>query len=192
MLASLVLDPAARNYLEELTARLRAALDPLGVYLVGSGARGGYEPGRSDLDVLAVVRSPLTSRRHHEVVERCRHEALPCPARKLELVVYGPDGATVELNLNTGPDEFVDEVTEWFWFAVDRAIARETAKPLLGPPPAEAIAAPDDETLRRALREMVAWYEANEPGEAARVARARADAWLERGEWVTKRDVAPR
>jgi hypothetical protein len=185
-----MLDDAAREYLAELTRRLDATLSPRGVYLVGSGARGGYVPGRSDLDVIAVAREPVTAEQHAAVVGRCRHEALPCPARKLELVVYGPDGATVEVNLNSGPGEFVDEVTEWFWFVVDRAIAVDHGVALAGPPAREAIAAPVEDEVDRALREMVAWYEANEPGEPARLAAARADAWFDRGAWVTKRDVA--
>jgi len=48
-----------RDYLRELVLRLRAVLgsDLVGVYVGGSYALGAYEPGRSDADVAAVVRS---------------------------------------------------------------------------------------------------------------------------------------
>src|SRR3954454_8894976 len=48
-------------YLFELVERAQATLadDLVGVYAGGSWALGGYEPGRSDLDVAVVVRSPF-------------------------------------------------------------------------------------------------------------------------------------
>lgn len=177
-----------REYLDELTARLRRALDLRGVYLIGSAALGGYRPGKSDLDVLAVSATPVTAGQRAAVVATCRHEALPCPARKLELVVYAPDGETVELNLNTGRDETETPDVDGFWFVLDRAIAHRYAHPLLGPPPQQAIAAPADDAVDRALDEQVAWYEANEPGEPARIAAARARAYRETGTWARKTD----
>ena len=82
--------------------------------------------------------SPARSRRaaKQAIVERVRHEALPCPARGLELVVYplatarsGSAAPGFELNLNTGAamafrvDEQPGEI-EGFWFAIDRSILR--------------------------------------------------------------------
>src|SRR5215218_3799209 len=77
-------------YLAELARRLRELLgdDLLGVYAGGSYALGAYEPGRSDVDVTAVAAGPLAPASKRAVVERVRHEALACPARGLELVVY--------------------------------------------------------------------------------------------------------
>ena len=110
-----------QDYLNELTQRLTLTLDLRGAYVIGSAALGGYRPGESDLDVLAVSARPTTGEQRQAVVETCRHEALPCPARKLELVAYGPDGATAELN--TGPGEFGIGSADPFWFVLDRAIA---------------------------------------------------------------------
>ena len=108
----------------------------LGVYAGGSYALGAYEPGRSDIDVTAVAAAPLSPATKHAIVERLRHEALPCPARGLELVVYplatarsGGGEAGFELNLNTGAtmgfrvDEAPGDI-EGFWFAIDRSILR--------------------------------------------------------------------
>jgi hypothetical protein len=94
-------NPAVDGYLGELTRRLEAVLgdDLVGVYAGGSYALGEYEAGRSDLDVAAIVRAPLPPERAHEVVGAIRHEALPCPARGLEFVVYPLEvtrAATVE------------------------------------------------------------------------------------------------
>jgi predicted nucleotidyltransferase len=103
-----------RAYLEEIARRLRAVLgDPLvGVYAGGSYALGGYQPGRSDLDVAVVVREPLAEGAAAEILAAVGHDALPAPARKLELVVYTEEAArsqsvepSFELNLNTGPGE---------------------------------------------------------------------------------------
>ena len=81
----------------------------LGVYAGGSYALGAYEPGRSDIDVTAVAAGALSPAAKQAIVDRLRHEALPCPARGLELVVYplataraGGGEPGFELNLNTG------------------------------------------------------------------------------------------
>ncbi len=102
---------AERAYLDELVRRLQGLLGPelVGVYAGGSWALGGYEPGPSDLDVAVVVRKPLTGEAAERIVAELRHEAFPCPARGLELVVYteGTVGTPTiapgfELNLNAG------------------------------------------------------------------------------------------
>ena len=110
-------------YLDELTRRVAAALPVRAVVPIGSWSRGEYVPGRSDLDVVALATAPVTDAQRKHIVATCSHDALPCPATKLELVVYEPDGATVALNLNTGSDGTThDRGEEWFWFVIDRAL----------------------------------------------------------------------
>src|SRR5690242_20578027 len=78
-----------RNYLDKLTRAVQAALDQSlrAVFITGSTAVGAYREGSSDLDVLVVVEG--ASRAGLErIVATCDHEVLPCPAEKLELVVY--------------------------------------------------------------------------------------------------------
>src|SRR6476659_3794860 len=77
-------------YLDEVVARVRRAAgeELVGVYAGGSYAFGAYAPGRSDLDVAVVVRDAASRALRDDLVARLRHEALPCPARGLELVVY--------------------------------------------------------------------------------------------------------
>jgi nucleotidyltransferase-like protein len=96
-------------YLREQVARLRdlAGDELIGVYAGGSLALGGYEPGRSDVDIAGVVRSPPAQPLKEEIVAALRHESLSCPARGLELVLYWLDAvaepsldAAFDLNLN--------------------------------------------------------------------------------------------
>ncbi len=133
-------DPETTRYLQEVVRRLRAILgdELVGAYAGGSLALGGYDPGRSDVDVAVVCRGRLADEAKLEIVRALRHEALPCPARGLELVVYPestvreatPD-AGYELNLNTGrsmpfhlslsPGDGEAE----HWYGIDRAIVRD-------------------------------------------------------------------
>ncbi len=176
-------------YLAELSARLHAAIDPVAVYLTGSTAIGAHVEGRSDVDVLCVAAHPLTEDDRRTVVAACAHEALHVPARKLELVVYGPAG-TVELNLNTGAtDGTTTPRVDGFWFVLDRALAREHAVALHGPPARDVLAPVPREEVLAALREQVAWYAANEPGEQTVYAAARAWRYAVTGEFTGKRDA---
>lgn len=192
------MDDAARVYLHELAARLPEAR---AVYVIGSAAMGGYEPGRSDLDVLVAVDAPLDGAARDAIVARCSHDALPCPARKLELVVYTAAqlatpsrGQRWELNLNTGADEPLhagaDPAAEpWFWFVLDLAQARDHAVPLRGPPAHELIGEVPRTLALEALADCIAWYARHQPGEAAFLAAARAWRYVEEGVWSSKRDA---
>jgi len=81
---------AERAYLAELAEKLQGILGEslVGVYAGGSWALGGYEPPDSDLDVAVVIPEPLSDEAADGLVAALRHEAFPCPARGLELVVY--------------------------------------------------------------------------------------------------------
>jgi predicted nucleotidyltransferase len=189
-----------RAYLDELTRRLREVLggDLVGVYVGGSYALGGFEPGRSDLDVAVVVRSALDERAKNEVVAALRHEALPVPARKLELVVYRLEHARArevapafELNLNTGPQEFRADLEprsgEGHWFAIDRSVLAGNGLALFGPPASEVFGSPPREDLLPALAEVLRWYRRNEPESEDGVLNAgRSLRFAEDGAWVAK------
>jgi hypothetical protein len=196
------------DYLAELTRRLAAELGDalLGVYAGGSYALGAYEPGRSDLDVTAVVAGPLDTERKQALVAALRHEALPCPARGLELVVYplattrsGGAEPGFELNLNTGErmDLRVDEAPgdiEGFWFAIDRAILRDHGVALLGPPPQELFAPIPRATLLALLAESVRWHRDSDVpvGSDVVLNTARALHFADTGTWVSKREAGAR
>ena len=194
---------AEHAYLRELTARLRRVLGAnlVGVYVGGSYALGGYEPGRSDLDVAVVVREGLDPGSPNAIANAVRHEVLPCPARKLELVVYLLDAAaspsvepSFELNLNTGPCEvrvdLAPQPGEGHWFAIDRSILAAHGVPLVGPPAAEVFVSPARRDLLPLLAQTLRWYEANEPkSEAALRNAGRSLRFAREGVWVPKSEA---
>jgi hypothetical protein len=193
------LDAAAEAYVEELTRRLRETLGDglVGVWLIGSGARDDYLPGRSDIDVAVAVSRPLTAAEKERVVERCRHEALTCPAKGLELVVYVPDRAPgYELNLNGGPVvpfhvSYRAGEDAPHWFVVDLAASRDCARTLIGPTFADVFPELGAETVHAALRELLDWQvriELTAPNtvlNACRIWRFAAE-----GVWSSKTDAA--
>jgi hypothetical protein len=192
---------AERAYLDEVVRRLQELLGPelVGVYAGGSWALGGYEPERSDLDVAIVVREPLTDEVADRIVAELRHEAFPCPARGLELVVYtkrAAGRATVvpgfELNLNTGSGlvfraDREPQPGERHWFAIDRSVLSEHGIALFGPAAADVFApiAPDE--LRPVLADVLRWYEPEAPASDDAVLNAgRSLRFARDGIWLPK------
>ncbi|MFL5828136.1 MAG: aminoglycoside adenylyltransferase domain-containing protein, partial [Thermoleophilaceae bacterium] len=127
-----------------------------------------------------------------------RQDALPCPARKLELVVYRREvvatpGRTVpfELNLNTGRyEEHVsyDPAQESpHWFVLDLAISRGQGRSLYGPRPAELIAEVPPDAVRAALLQALDWWQRQLPDSPNTLLSAcRAWRWAEHGDWLSK------
>jgi hypothetical protein len=172
-------------YLDRLTSGVAAALGESlrAVYLSGSAAVGAYRPGSSDLDVLVAVEG--TSRGQLEqLVATCAHDVIPCPATKLELVVYEVDvlaapGSQPRWSLNFDTGESTHQV-DWdpatqpaHWFVLDLAFAHRHAQALWG---SARIGDPGDAAVERAFGEMIDWFESNEPDRAP-VARVRAEHW---------------
>lgn len=195
---------AAETYLAELTTRLQALLgdELVGVYAGGSYALGAYEPGRSDLDVAAVTHTPPPAEAAAELVAALRHEALPCPARGLEFVLYPLDvtrGATTaagfSLNLNTGAEiSFLAELdprdAEQHWFAIDRSILSEHGIALAGPPAREVFAPIPRAALLPLIIASLEWHT---PGAARAddvvLNAARSLRYAVGGTWSAKREA---
>jgi hypothetical protein len=78
------------GFSESVVQRLRDLLQGglVGTYLVGSAALGGYVHGRSDIDVVAVASTALTTSEKQAIVEKLSHPRLECPTRGLEFVLY--------------------------------------------------------------------------------------------------------
>src|SRR4051794_23683154 len=142
------------EYLAELTARLETHLGDrlVAAWVIGSGALGDFDRLRSDVDVQAVSEDRVDRPRLEQLAAVLSHDALPCPVRGLEFVLYArddlaePEGPAFQLNLNTGPGmaqhEGFDPLREpRFWFTLDVAIARRRARPLSGPPPSAIVPA---------------------------------------------------
>ena len=168
-------------YLERLVAILWEAAPVEAVYLLGSAALGAYEHGRSDVDVVAVTSRSLSLEERRALAQAV--EAVPVPARKLELVVYPRGSDRWELNLNTGEHLGLDPDAEpSFWFVLDRAVAEQHAVALLGPPWEDLFEPEPAEAIEAALDEAVAF--------GAELAAARARVWHETGRWPSKREAA--
>jgi predicted nucleotidyltransferase len=178
------------GYLDELVERMSAHAELHAVYLLGSAAGGGYERGRSDVDVVAVTARPLAEDERRALAEAA--ESLPCPARKLELVVYPLGSDRYEINLNTGEKvSFDPEEDPAFWFVLDRAIAEQHAIALLGPPWHDVFESVAHEQVLAALDEALDWQQGEEPvGRSSVLNACRAWMWLESGEWGSKPDAA--
>jgi len=192
-----------RLYLTDLVECLRSVLDDrlVAVYVLGGVALGDYRAGSSDLDVYAVVSTTLNVGEKRSVAAACGHDGLPCPARKLELVLVHADVALHpgprprwELNLNTGrgiPEHVgLDPAAEpSHWFVIDLALACQTAMVLYGPPPCEVIGTPDPADVCAAQRDVVSWYRERDMYPDAVVAALRAWHWLETGRFAGKRQA---
>ncbi|WP_433529325.1 nucleotidyltransferase domain-containing protein [Micromonospora sp. CA-263727] len=202
-----------RRYLSELVTVAGNVLgDELcGAYAAGSVGLAAYQPGRSDVDVALLCANPVPPATARELVARLRHEALPCPARGLELVVYrrevarsGTPEPGFEVELNTGarmdfrasygPAER-PPADGLFWYGLDRSILHQSGQALLGPPAADAFAdlAPDD--LRRLIVAALRWWlerpvppgDVPAPGaEDAVLGACRSWARLRHGVWLPK------
>ena len=118
----------------------------VGLYTTGSLALGDYHPGRSDIDLAAVASGRVGLGKRRELAQLLDHEVLHCPAAGLEFVLYSL--ATVRavtgrggylLNLNTGADltplvSLDPQGQPAFWYVIDRDVARQSGRALVGPP----------------------------------------------------------
>ena len=188
-------------YLRELAERLRqvAGDELVGVYAGGSYALAAFEPGRSDLDVAAVVRSPATPMLKEEIVAAIRHETLAVPARGLEFVLYRlavarepTIAAAFELNLNTGAGmsfraDFEPRGIESHWFPVDRSILAEHGVTVVGPPAADVFAPIPRQMLLPVILESMRWHARNTgPGDDAVLNACRSLRFALDGVWSSK------
>jgi hypothetical protein len=170
------MDPQVEEYLHALGGEARAVLgDELeGVYAGGSVALDAFDPQFSDVDVAVVCRSALPSATKQELAARLRHEALACPARGLELVVYrqqvalsGTSAPGFELELNTGtamPFRATMRAEErpttegLFWYGLDRSVLRQSGVAVVGPPASETFADPSSQEIRGLLVTALQWW----------------------------------
>jgi len=89
------LDAAGDRYLRRCVAVLQQALgvDLVGAYLYSSAVIGDYVPGRSDLDVVAVVRESLPQQLRADLADEICAVPRPFPTRGLDLEVVTADSA---------------------------------------------------------------------------------------------------
>jgi predicted nucleotidyltransferase len=162
-------DPEAQRYLDDVVSTLRDSLGAglVGVYLHGSLAMGGFCPGRSDVDVLAVCAEPLS----HEhsialgdalvVIPRLRSGTDLELSLVTDAALRTPSAApSFEAHVSTHEQPFVvdghdrpgDED-----LVIHFAMARARGRSLQGPDPREVFPEPDRTSLLRAFLGDIEW-----------------------------------
>ena len=170
------MDSTLERYLKELVEAARDALgDNLSAaYAAGSVGLGAYEPGRSDVDVALVCEDAVELPLKDALVDRLRHEALPCPARGLELVLYRravvqtgtlEPGFELELNTGAGMDFRATYAGDErpvadgrFWYALDRSILHQSGYVIVGPPASEMFADLSATDIRALMVDALRWW----------------------------------
>jgi hypothetical protein len=164
------------TYGREVVASLQEVLgDRLrGVYFVGSIALGGYVPGESDIDIVAVSERAIPDQLKPSLAGAVFDTTRSCPARGLEFTLYrrvvagsAPVAADFEVNVNGGPrmarDIHLDSRAEpGFWYVIDRAVAHRRGIAICGPPPAEVFADVSRRALLDAMIESIRWHREHE------------------------------
>lgn len=177
--------------------------DLYAVYLSGSVALRGYVPGQSDIDIIAVCRWPLPDEQKQALADAVSREAVSCPTRGLEFVLYSREAVAMpsrsprfEINLNTGPEMpyhlSLDPASEAsHWFVLDVSIVREHGLRLAGLPSHAVFAPVPRSWLLKALEASLEWHAEHEPLSHFSVLNAcRAWRYAEEGIWVSKQEGA--
>lgn len=198
-----------RTYLAVLRDALLTALgadEVLQICIIGSASyASGYIPSQSDIDVAVVTRSRLDEPALARVPELCSHAALPCPAAKLELVVYAYEAVhldrpalpyNISLNYNTGRALPLDHVRYGnnpddspHWFILDIAAAHANNAPLLDGPAFSDIFTPPlgRRQVLEALQTSLQWHIEHEATSANAVLNAcRGWRWAVQGIFGSK------
>lgn len=197
------------TYLFALRDALLSALGAdqvLQICVIGSASYpSGYLSGQSDLDVTVVSRSRLEDSTLARIPELCSHAVLPCPAQKLELVVYAYEAVhldrpalpySISLNYNTGKELPQDHIRYGnnpddspHWFILDIAAGHKNNLPLLDGPPFSDIFTPQlgRRQMLEALETSIQWHIEYEATSANAVLKAcRGWRWADEGVFGSK------
>lgn len=146
----------------------------VGAYFVGSVALGGFVPGESDIDVVAVCDEEVDEAARQAVVENVLEPTANCPARGLEFTLYRAATASsvrpetgFELNVNGGPRmprsiHLSPRDEPRFWYVLDRAIAHRYGVAIAGPRAREVFADIPRSVLLEMMGESMRWHREHE------------------------------
>jgi predicted nucleotidyltransferase len=143
--------PEVQSYLDQVVTTLTIYLgaDLIGVYLHGSLAMGSFDPGRSDIDILAVCDEPLHHERRTVLGEALA--AIPTPPSggdlEFSLVTEAAVRARLaapsfEVHVNTHEEPFVVDGSDRPGdqdLVIHFAMVRARGRALIGPEPAGAL-----------------------------------------------------
>ncbi|MCZ6745778.1 MAG: hypothetical protein O7F11_08310 [Acidobacteria bacterium] len=174
----------------------------MGVVTTGSLALDDFTPERSDIDLIAVCRRPLSPAERRDLPARIDDEVLPCPATGLDLIVFTrqqvsclPRPMSFELAVTTGARWGLDVVSAAMdeEMLLDLEIARRHGRALHGPEPVALLKEVPAERLRVALLVALTWQRdhlfnpRHDPrGTEGVLAACRALHWLDNGNLVAK------
>ena len=167
------IDPDIQQYLDRVVSTLGEHLgaELVGAYLHGSLALGAFDPGRSDVDILAVCAAPLSPKRRTSVGQALAAIPRPPSGGDLELslvdeaaVRMPPAAPPFEVHVSTheepsvvdGADRPGDED-----LLIHFAMVRARGHVLAGPEPGELFPAPDRAALIRAFLSDIEWAREN-------------------------------
>lgn len=186
------LDTATESYLSKLTSTVSHILNGslTGVYLHGSEVLGGYNPGRSDLDILIVTSSAISSAQKAALANALSQENLPCPAVGLEMSVvlesvcqYPTEAPIFEAHMTTAPTDckFINGQDHGgdADLVLHFLVARAHGRVLAGKPVEDVFGAIDQSLVRVQLARELTWARDGAPLEYAILNACRAWAWLE-------------
>jgi Domain of unknown function (DUF4111) len=184
-----------------LLGRLLAG-ELVAAWLVGSGALGGVALRQSDVDVVAVCATDPPEERRRAIAAALADLAMTWPLRGLEFVLYARGAVAAPerrprfaINLNVGPRMpyrlSLDPAQEpAHWFLLDLSILRDHGRVLAGPPPGEVVGPIPRRWVLEAVRDSMAWHQANEPVLEQTVLNAsRGWRFASEGVWSSKRDA---
>jgi hypothetical protein len=170
----------------------------VGVYLHGSMVLGGFDPRRSDVDVLVVTSDRMTAEEQSKAAYLLSEDALPCPAHGLELSIVTREVALhpsacppFELHVTTAPEDtkVVDghdrsgDPDLVLHFAVCRAAGRLIGS---GLPPERVFGPVPRSVVLGQLAEELEWAAEHAPNEYAILNACRAWRFALEGDLVSK------
>ena len=192
-----------------LTHKAHLGADLIGVYLHGSLAMGAFDPGRSDIDILAVCAETLHRERRMVLGGALARIPMPPSGGDLEFslvteaAVRGRSAApSFEVHVNTHEEPFVVDGSDRPGdqdLVIHFAMVRARGRALIGPEPGDLFPEPVRDSLIQALLGDIRWakgegaagWEGHERPELASMAyqvlnAARCWRYLESGELGSK------
>lgn len=142
---------------QECAERVRPLAGVAGFYAGGSLATGDYQPGISDLDLVAVVELPLTADQEAQVADLHRElmQVRPAAAKLHCFYVPQPEiGDVAQPHVNWAHGELYRRPMS----GVVRADLLRHGVTVLGPPPAELVPPVSDADLADAARSELTGY----------------------------------
>jgi hypothetical protein len=166
-----MLDTHSADYVQTLTERSTTILHRalVGTYLHGSAVLGGFDPTRSDIDLLVVTSGPLDAPTKQQLATTLSPQALPCPTvRGLELSVVTrtttlAPSSTPPFELHLATSDSTTRVVDGQGHPGDPnlllhfAVCRDHGHPLAGPPPHQVFAPIPRRWVLQGLARELAW-----------------------------------